>query len=483
MSLIKKKAAPAAPQARSDLPYAGLVAENQPADDGSRMNTNAGKQAGELALSAPHLAVVGKTGSSKTRSVLAPAAVMWGDRPAIVMASKGDLAELTIRQRAKNGPVYLLDLSGEVRESELKNVPVTRVISDPCAFADTDDNAMNMASLLHAVGTLGAGGTGNSSDDSAQWKALATRPLAAFLRAGGWLPNFEDPDGDPVWGGGVLWAQDATLDIGDDINASAAAEADEDMDSPNWDSAYFRANGLLGSRHAQALRAAKKMDPKQRDSIGINCMMALTPWAMEAVAGDGTGTPFHPSMLEARGATLYIVAPFDGSAAPAATAVIMQSITHWRKRVGQLEPLLLVLDELANGAPLPALPQIVGEARGLGIRLLVGLQSSSQFEPRWGSAQMKVLRDNFPAYLLMPGVGGAEKELLEAAAWSTGEEERSTSSVDNVGNVSHAHDRVEAQTAAELLPRRRGQARLLTDGGPGILVDLPDIDATNLRAA
>jgi len=468
-------------QHRGDTPYAGLVLVDQPADDGNGTEPNAGLRAGQIAATAPHLAVIGKTGSGKTRSCLGPNVVLWGDRPVVAMSSKGDLAELTIRQRSMNGPVYLLDLSGEVRESELHGIEVRRVVADPCALVTNDDEAANMSSLLHAVGTLGAGGTGSASDESAQWKALATRPLANFLRAGGWLPDPEDPSGEPLWGGGIAWALAAAEDIGGDEDR-ADPEAPVDYETPNWDTAYLRTKALLRSRHAQSLLAAKRRDPKQRDSVAINCLMALTPWTLESVAGDGTGVPFRPSMLEERGATLYIVSPFDGSAAPAATAVIMQCINHWRKRVGRLDPLLMVLDELANGAPLPALPQIVGEARGLGIRMVVGLQSSSQFEPRWGSAGLKILRDTFPAVLIYPGTGAAEKDFLEDAAWAAGEEERTTSSTDATNRASRSRDRVEAQNAADLLPRRRGQARLLAGGGPGLLVSVPDIDATSLRA-
>ena len=467
----------------NDLPYAGKVLEDQPADDGNGIDPNAGKHAGEFAVTAPHLMVLGKTGGHKTRSCLAPNVVIWGDRPVVAMSSKGDLAELTIRQRASRGPVYLLDLSGEVRDSELQGVDVTRIVSDPCALVSTDDEAMNMSTLLHSVGTLGAGGTGDSSDESAQWKALATRPLANFLRAGGWLPNPDDPEGEPVWGGGINWALAAAEDIGGDVKDQGREDGPIDLKTPNWDTAYRRSKGLLKSRHAQSLMAAKKRDPRQRDSVAINCLMALTPWTLESVTGDGKGERFHPQKLERPGATLYIVSPFDGSAAPAATAVVMQCINHWRKRVGQLQPLLMVLDELANGAPLPALPQIVGEARGLGIRMVVGMQSSSQFEPRWGSAGLKILRDTFPAVLIYPGTGASEKEFLEDAAWTTGEEERTTSSTDATNKASRSRDRVEVQTAADLLPRRRGQARLLVAGGPGLFVSVPDIEATSLRAA
>lgn len=493
MDRIKTRTAPVQEQEhRSDTPYAGLLMDDQPAGDGTSLEPNVGRNAGELVISAPHLLVVGKTGSRKTRSCLAPNVVIWGDRPVVAVSSKGDLAELTIRQRAKNGPVFLLDLSGEVRESELQGVDVTRVIADPCALVTNDDEAIAMAGLLLEIGAMSGNSGGGSGGDSAFWATLAKRMFAALVRAGGWFPNPEDPTGPMIWGGGIGWVLDAVEDSGSEVVAKSAkkgtggsTESDEDevfdLDSPNWDTAYLRAT-LLGSRHARSIMSAKKLDPKQRDSISINCRVATAAWVLDSVLGDGSEQPFHPSMLEASGATLFIVSPFSGAAAPAATATIMQCVDHWRKRVGQLDELLMVIDELPNGSPLPLLAQMVGEARGLGIRLCCAMQATSQFEPRWGSAGLKILRDTFPAVLIYPGIGGAEKELLEDAAWSTGEEERSTSSTDHTGKASLSHDRVAARTAAELLPRRHGEARLLLSGGPGLLVRVPDISDTNLRA-
>lgn len=471
MALTTKKRA----QQRSDTPYAGKLLEDQAEDDGTGRNRNAGRREGELALTAPHLLVAGGTGSGKTRSCLAQNVILWGSRPVIAMSSKGDLAELTIRQRAQRGPVYLLDISGEVRESELQGIDVTPVVSDPCALITTDDEALNMASLLLEVGKLAASSNGDSGGDSF-WETLAMRPLAVFLRAAGWLPDPET--GKPTWGGGINWALQAIEDVGSDT--SDDDDTPVDMATPNWDTAYLRAKMMLGSRHAQSLKSAKKLDPKQRDSIGINCRVALTPWMLEAVAGDGSGTPFHPSMLEERGATLYIVAGSKGAAAPAATAVISQAVQHWRGRVGQLDPLLMVLDELPNN-PLPELAQYVGEARGLGVRIVAGVQASSQFEKNWGSVGLKILRDIFPAVLIYPGV--TEKELLDVAAWAKGEEERSVSSTDASGKASHAKDRVQVQTGADLIPPRPGTGRLLLGGMSGVLVRLPDLAATTLRTA
>src|SRR5699024_10288843 len=104
-------------------------------------------------------------------------------------------------------------------------------------------------------------------------------------------------------------------------------------------------------------------------------------------------------------------------------------------------------DELPNTSPLPRLANWIGEARGLNLRIVAAVQATSQFEPRWGSAGLKILRDIFPAALILPGA--PERELLEQAAWSVPAEERATASLDASGKSSHSRDRVSAIDAAE----------------------------------
>lgn len=468
---MKKKAAghagqkPAPPPAPpSDLPYGGILTAAPTTDE-----TNRERGRGEVALTAPHLLVSGRTGSGKSRSVLGPNIVMWGSRPVVAMSSKGDLAEMTIKKRSTRGPVYLLDLSGEVRESELQDVPVTHVRCDPCALIETDDDALAMASLLIEVGGLASGNSGGGSSDSF-WSTLAMRPLAALLRAGGY---YVDDEGDQRWGGGIRWVLDACEDPG-----QTADDADNvDLDAANWVTAIAR-NAGIGGIHGPSLIAARALDPRQRDSIGINCRVALSAWAMQAVAGAPGQKAFSPDMLETPGATLYIVSPMTGAAAPAASAVLTQIVNHWRKRVGDLPEILFVLDELPNGAPLPRLAAWVGEARGLGVRIVAAVQATSQFEPRWGAAGLKILREIFPAILVLPGA--PEKEILETAAWAAGQAERLTASTDAAGKVSHSRDMVDLIKPAELLPQARGQGRLILGGRPGVLVALPDIAKTDL---
>ncbi|MFJ7619815.1 type IV secretory system conjugative DNA transfer family protein [Rhodococcus erythropolis] len=477
-----------------DTPYAGWISIDTPGSTITHDERNEGLRNGDRAQGPVHLLVTGETGGGKTRRVLGPNILAWGPRPVVAMSSKGDMAELTIAKRAARGPVYLLDLSQEVRESQLQGMPVTAVSSDPCAAINTDDEALGMADLLMETGAIGSGDTGGGGD-AAFWKALARRRLACFLRAGGWYPDPEQ-DGELVWGGGIAWALNACETVGPDaaedtggthvvvegLDEEAAEELDDpetpaDLLTPNWSTTYLRVL-LQGSRHAGSLLAAREMDQRQRDSIGINCQVAMSAWAQDQVA---TGLqPFHPRMLEQPGATLYMVSPSTGAGATPAALTLVQIVNHWRKRVGRLDPILFVLDELTNGSPIPAKRFLgwVGEGRSLGIRICAAVQNTDQFALIWSEAALRVLRNIMPGILVLKGAN--EVELLERAVKTARSEEVVTASLDASGSASHSRQRAGGVDLADLTPQRTGEGRLLLSGMQGVRVSLPDVASLGL---
>ncbi|GAB3563291.1 type IV secretory system conjugative DNA transfer family protein [Spelaeicoccus albus] len=458
-----------------EMPYAGLLIEDE---DPLSEEINAGRKAGEFALTGPHMLLSGLTGRGKGRRVICQNIVMWAHQPVIAMSTKGDLVDVTIKKRAQRGPVYLMDLSEEVMESDLKGVEVTRVVSDPCKLVNTDDESMAMSDLLQATAKVGSASGGDSGNSDPTWENLAARPLAAFIRAGGALPH---PDtGEMVDGGGVNWVVEA-LEHPPRLDRDGQAVDDpteSDFVTPNWSNAYLRASALLESRHAESLRAVMNMVDKQRDSVAINMRNALKAWSLDAVAGDRDAEAFHPSMLEQPGATLYVTSPIDGSTASAACAVIEQSIQWWRRNVGRKLPTLgLFLDELAQCAPLPKLPAHISVLRGYNVRLIAAVQNTTQLKRRYKDSYEEMLT-TFPSVLIMPGT--PEKDLLEQASWFAGEDERVTSSTDEYDRTTRSTERVERVTASELIPRKKGEGRLLIGGQPGMFVRLPDISETDL---
>lgn len=436
-----------------DSPYAGLVNE-KPFDHDQK-----------------HLLISGRTGSGKSRTTICPAILRWNRRPVVAVSCKSDVAELTAAIRARHGTVYLMDLSGKVPDDSTIGVKTIRVSSDPTLGIISDDTALDVANLLLDVGDLGTGDGSSGGGNDKVWKTLARRPLAAILRASA---SYKDPETEQVVpGGGINWALTAG-----DVMGKPAEDGNVDYSAPSWVTAAARCH-VTGSRHGQMLMNAMDMDPGQRDSIRLNIYNALSTWSRDEVARPaGDTVPFHPSMLEDPGATLYIISPDSGDAAPAATAAMTAIVEHWRRN--KLPHLLAVIDELPSTCPLPKLANWVGTLRGEGVRIVVAVQATSQFSPRWGRDGLQILRDLFPATLILPGA--PEPEILDQAIWMTPSSERLTASVDAAGNVSHAHGAAAAITKADLVPPA-GYGRLLILGQMGQLVRLPDIAQTNLLDA
>lgn len=424
-----------------------------------------------LAPCGPHLLVLGGSGGGKTRRLLVPQIVTW-DGPVCAVSAKGDLVEMSGSHRARRGgPMYVMDLTGQVEPSELPDGTI-RVISDPCSLlvpdadGSTDDSALDLANLLLQVGTLGMSASGGGGGDSAFWMTLAVRSLAALLQAGAGYPDPET--GAWIPGGGIGWVLKAAIDYGLDDDGD-----DGDLDTPNWTTAEIRA-AEAGSAHAEELAATRLLDPRQRDSIGINLRVALSSWNKRAVRGQDGAQAFDPAMLEDPNATFYLVSPSSGSAAGAATAVIESLVEHWTLHAvaKKLPKIAMVIDECPQICPIPRLNEHVGLMRSYGMHFTIAAQHSLQFEDKFGSSKRKVLVNTFPAVLI--GIGAIEKDIIEQAAWTEAPTERQTVSTDSTGKRSLSADRVENIHAAELLPRHQGEGRLLLRGRAGMRVKLAD---------
>ena len=391
---------------------------------------------GEVIGRAPslsHVAILGGPGSGKTVALLVPQICTW-DGPVFAVSAKSDLAEYSANIRARRGgPIYMMDLTGQADWSKLPE-GVTPVANDPTALlvpdadGSTEDAAMDMATLLTQVGTLGMGGGKGGGGDSAFWMTLSLGVLACLLQSG---HGYYHPEtGEWVRGGGIEWVMQAYLNMGDDEDA----DSDElDLDTPTWDVAATRA-GLVGSAHADEIGAAKDLDPKQRDSIAINLRVALSSWKKRSVRGTG-GKPFSPEIHEDPNATIYHVSPSHGAAAGAATSIVESIVEHWTKNsiVKGLPRVSMVIDECPQICPIPRLREHIGLMRSYGCWFTVAAQESSQFTARFGRDEMEALIRVFPTIVVM--VGAIEDDLLNRAAWTVRATERRVESTDHAGRL------------------------------------------------
>lgn len=431
-------------------------------EDHSEQTPYAGSIDGVPVETAPHVLVSGPTGRGKTTRVLAMGAMLWHG-PRVVVSSKTDFLRWLVKKGIRDvGPLFVMDLAGELDDSFdwLQGVDYTRVISDPTALIDNDDDALAMASLLMKVGALGASdGAGGGGSDDAFWQTLAAQPLAALLLAG------------KASGEGITWTVRAAGKPMKDLNEDGSI--DESDTSPSWANAHDLIEKT--SFHAADLLAVGQMEAKLKDSLTATMKSGLTPWLLTNVRGSRGMNAFSPSMLEGPGEpTLAIIAPADGVAAGAAVGAIETVIRHWRRGVERgLPRLLLSVDEAVNTAPLPKLPTYITEARGLGVACVIAVQSTKQMELRWGETGAAVLREVFPAFLILDGA--PEFEALELASKWTGEHDvwRETINADQTRTMTA--EKAPRRTVSELLPDGVEEGRLLLYGKEGNRVELPGI--------
>ena len=431
------------------------IKKNKSADAHEQQTPYAGTFKGTVVPTAPHLLVSGPTGRGKSLRVLVPGALMWRG-PRVLVSSKTDfMKEVMKRNIHERGPVYVMDLAGEIDDSFtwLKGVEYTRVAPDPTTLIDNDDDALDMASLLMKVGAIGAAEGGNSSGSGdAFWETLAAQPLAALLLAA------------KASGDGVTWALRAVGKVKKD---------DADDISPSWANAYELVEKT--SFHAGELLSAGRMEDKIRDSIMATMKSGLKPWVLTNVRGTDGVEPFWPKMLEGPAEpTLVIISPSDSLAPGAAVACVETIIRHWRRGVERgLPRVLLSIDEAVNTCYLPRLPVYVTEARGLGVACVIAVQSTTQMKSRWGEVGAEILREVFPAFLVLEGA--PEFDALDLASKWSGEHDvwRETINPDNSKTLTA--EKAPRRTVSELLPETVEKGRLLLYGKEGHKVDLPGI--------
>ncbi len=401
----------------------------------------------KVAESGPMVLVSAPTGTGKTRSVLAPAAVLWGG-PAVVVSSKDDLFQLVAQRRY--GPSALIDLRPDY---DATYPGVTSMSFDPTKMITTPDQAVTAANTMMQMSAVGMGSGADSVSDAGIWESNTEGPLAAMLFAAS------------LNGEGMDWVLLA-------------------VDNMEWDDEKLpvEAGWQMAAVAVQefplfynALRRTLNMDPKQRDSIALTMRKAVMPWMRLSLRGNQPDA-FSADFLDDPDATLYVLSSPEGAIAGAAVTLLENLVKLWRAKTARKEMihrLLIVIDEAANVAPMPALRRHVGEGRGLGVNLVLAVQASSQFDTVYGSAYANELRDIFPAALIL--FGAPEMEMLRRAEeWSLQTTRRTESFDQATGSKTLSSHTDSTLDYRRLLPANKDKGRLLVRGTPGVETELVD---------
>jgi type IV secretory pathway TraG/TraD family ATPase VirD4 len=389
--------------------------------------------------------VLGPPRSGKTTAVAIPN-VLAAPGAVTVTSTKPDVMAATLDCRADRGNCWLFDPSGTVPEP----ARVSRVRWSPVASAVSWDESLVLARAM-----TGAARPAGHAGESAHWIERAEALLAPLLHAA-----YLDHRGMETV---LRWVLRQDLAPARAVLAASGVETAEDV-----------------------LAGLAATDPRELSGIWSSAAGVLAAYRADAVL-DGCAAPnLDPRRLVSTPDTVYICAParYQQLVAPIVVAFLEQiragayaaSAAAAGGRGSAPVPVVLVLDELANVAPLPDLPAMVSEGGSQGLLILACLQDLSQARQRWGRAADGFL-SLFGTKLVLPGIG--DLDTLELVSRLGGEIDVPARSVSTnpwqwgtptVTWSTHRQRRLPVETVSQQPP---GTALVLSGARPPERVTLP----------
>jgi type IV secretion system protein VirD4 len=386
--------------------------------------------------------LVGPTQSGKTLSCVARTILTWGDRPLIVLSVKADLLSLTVAERQRLGPVLVFDPTGQTdRETATWS---------PTVSASSWARARSISAGLLQIGQEPA-----ERDREPFWREAADQFLAPLLLA----------------------AHEAGASMRTVVSWVALRDQDEPRAALEQSSDPYARDAL------EALEHVWSADQRYATSVLGTLSTALRAWSEPGVAEATNEAGITPEWLCAGGArTVYIVAP---SSHQRRLQNLFAGLLSWvidgateiaqQTPAGRLDPpLLAVLDELANAAPLPQLDQIASSGSGQGILLLSVLQSVSQAIQAWGSERAATVIASHRARLFWAGASDARTfEYLDRILGHEQLERKSRTRQRNGTSTTEAHEWRPLVPPHRLREAKPGTALLVYGQMPPVWTDQP----------
>lgn len=311
--------------------------------------------------------VLGPTQSGKTSGLAIPALLEW-DGPAVATSVKDDLARHTEKCRSRNGPVWIFDPAAGSGLGPLSSW-------SPLSLSTGWTAAQRTAAWL-----VDATPARSGMADAAFWYAAAAKQLAPLLLAattGGY--GMDDV---------VRWTNTA------------------DFNEPGQ---LLRIAGHDGA--AGALMACESRDERIQSSVSTTLETVLAPFEDPTVAEWTSSTDFNLADLLQSSGTVYLCGPsheqnrVQGVFSALVSAVIAAAVDKVASTGHALHPpLLVVLDEAANIAPVRDLDTIASTCAGLGVQLVTVCQDLGQLSSRYGNERARTIINNHRAKLLLSGV-------------------------------------------------------------------------------
>ncbi len=327
---------------------------------------------------------IAPTQSGKTTGLAVPAVLEW-DGPVIALSVKTDLLADTVRHRAAIGHTAVFDPTGSTGMETASWTPLIECRE----WA----GARRVAKWL----TDGAATGKRGLSDGDFWYSAAAKLLAPLLYAA-------------ATSGLTMDAVVEWVDTQDEASVLAALE------SAGRDEAL------------NAMQANWGRDERQRSSVYTTAETVLEAYADPGVLAASRVPEIRAEwLLDGRPSTLYLCASAreQKRLRPVFVALLQEMLEAAYLESGRRgrpldPPLLLVLDEVANIAPLPDLDVIASTGASHGVQLVTVLQDLAQAYDRWGRERADTIVNNHRAKLI--GAGLSDERSLEWTARLLGDE-------------------------------------------------------------
>jgi type IV secretion system protein VirD4 len=339
--------------------------------------------------------VLGPTQSMKTTGFAIPAILEW-QGPVIATSVKTDLLRDTLEARAKRGDVWVYDPTAST------GLPTNTW--SPLHFCHDWRGAQRTASWL--AGATQSGRSGMQDGDF--WYATSAKAAGPYLFA-------------------AATSGRSMTDVVRWVNTQEVKEVRE---------------ALLAAGVPEALDAATatwNREARQKSSVFTTLETVLSAYEDPVVAESARSCDIAPEAFLAGGSgTLYVVSPSHEQKRlrplfeTLIQTVINQAFELASHNGAPLDPpLLVVLDEAANIAPLRDLDALASTAAGHGIQLVSIFQDLAQITARYGVERSQTVANNHRGKVILSGI--SDRATLEYASLLIGDEEIMRASVTRGG--------------------------------------------------
>jgi type IV secretion system protein VirD4 len=324
---------------------------------------------------------IAPTQSYKTTGMVIPAMLEWKG-PVLATSVKNDLLADTLTRRQELGEVMVFD------PARVTEGPRSR--ATPLWGAGSWRGARRVAHWL-AGGARTAGASGLQDADF--WFAAAEKLLAPMLFAA-------------ARSGETIEAVVRWLDEGPQLGRIEV------------DAALHEAGVQEAKR---AWQASQNREERQLSSVYMTAEIAMAAFADPLVIEETAAADYTPvSLLDGDANTLYLCAPrSEQERLRPLFSMLVQELVAIVEELAATKgapldpPLLLLLDEAANIAPIPNLDEVASTGAGQGLQLLSVFQDLAQINVRYGRRASTIFNNHGAKFL---GSGISDPETLIQAS-------------------------------------------------------------------